>query len=90
MTVENNDIFSNIVVLDHFKESLIEKLKELESYYIYLFNENRSAIENSRQSTLKKISKKIIIIDDCLKKLRYNVNIKLLFDQFVLAMSEVI
>lgn len=72
------------------KESLIEKFKELESYYIYLFNENRSAIESSRQSTLKKISKKIIIIDDCLKKLRYNVNIKLLFDQFVLAMSEVI
>lgn len=33
MTNENNDIFSNIVVLDHFKESLIEKFDIVKDYY---------------------------------------------------------
>lgn len=79
---------SNWYLLD--KDSLIEKLKELEAYYIYLFSKNRNENNKENQVNLKFLSKKMLIIDDCLKKLRYNVNIKLLIDWFVLSMSGVI
>ena len=67
------------------KEQLIKFLKELENLYIYRLNECTSIEED-----LHKISKKITIIDESLKKLRYNVNIKLFIDEFILSISEVI
>ncbi len=72
------------------KENLSQKLKELENYYIYKFHENKNAVNENERINLANISKKIIIIDDCLKKLRYNVNIKLLIDKLVLSITEVI
>lgn len=66
------------------KDTLIQRLIELKNYYIMCMKK-----EDNKES-IHKISKKIIIIDDCLKKLRYNVNIKMLVDKLILSMTEVI
>ena len=66
------------------KESLIQRLMELKTYY------SLSTQNEQERKKVNEISKKIIIIDDCLKKLRYNVNIKLLVDKLILSMTEVI
>lgn len=63
------------------KDSLIQKLKELQNYYIYKFEEKK--IETNEEK-LNNLSKKILLIDEYLKKLRYNVNIKMLMDKFLL------
>ncbi len=75
----------NIEIYSMDKEQINNFLKELKSYYISKFN-----LENSSKEQIINISKKITIIDDSLKKLRYNVNIKLFIDQFLLSISEVI
>ncbi len=72
------------------RESLIIRLKELQNYYLFQLTKIKQLRESSNIKALSNISKKIIIIDDCLNKLRYNVNIKLLIDKFILSMVGVI
>jgi DNA polymerase-3 subunit delta' len=67
------------------KEQLTLKLKQLQGIYIKYFEEKKDIPEE-----LDQISKKIIVIDECLNKLRYNVNIKLLIDCFIIRITEVI
>lgn len=69
------------------KQSLMLKLKELQNFYIEKFSLKQKDKNIEQLSTL---SKKIIIIDEYLKKMRYNVNIKILMDKFILEMSGVI
>lgn len=66
------------------REQLIERFIELKNYYMVQME------KESKKDILMDLSKKIIIIDDCLKKIRYNVNIKLLIDKFILSITEVI
>lgn len=72
------------------KESLTLKLRELKNYYINQLYTNKDHFTNENQKDAESFSKQIIIIDECLKKIRYNVNIKLLIDKLILSMTEVI
>lgn len=72
------------------RETLVKKLIELENYYINQFHQVKDCYKENDKQLLSSLSKKILIIDECLKKLRYNVNIKLLVDKFILSITEVI
>lgn len=72
------------------RETLTKKLLELENYYIARFHQIKESYKENDKKVLSSLSKKILIIDECLKKLRYNVNIKLLIDKFILSITEVI
>ena len=72
------------------RETLTKKLMELENYYIKQFHQLKDNYDENNKQLLSSLSKKILIIDECLKKLRYNVNIKLLIDKFILSITEVI